>query len=81
MATLMASMKNKSPQATSMEYVLPALLVEHAGEAVPRAILLMLTREVDMHIQRSAQKTGSIRRPLPRNSRRCRIPFPAPARA
>jgi len=35
---------------TSMEYLLLALLVEHAGEAVPRTVLLTLTRKVDMHI-------------------------------
>jgi hypothetical protein len=50
-----------------MEYLLPALLVEHAGEAVPRAILSMLTRKVDMHIQRLRRKLGGIRRPVHRN--------------
>ena len=43
---------------TSMEYVLLALLVEHAGEAVPRAILLTLTRKVDMHIKGLRRKLG-----------------------
>jgi DNA-binding response OmpR family regulator len=43
---------------TSMEYVLLALLVEHAGEAVPRAIFLMLTRKVDMHINGLRRKLG-----------------------
>ena len=58
MEALMASIKNKSPQATSMEYVLLARLVEHAGEAVPRAILLRLTRKVDMHIKGLRRKLG-----------------------
>jgi two-component system phosphate regulon response regulator PhoB len=43
---------------TSMEYVLLALLVEHAGEAVPRAILLTLRRKVDMHIKGLRRKLG-----------------------
>ena len=43
---------------TSMEYLLLAVLVEHAGEAVPRAILLTLTRKVDMHIQGLRRKLG-----------------------
>ena len=43
---------------TSMEYVLLALLVEHAGEAVPRSILLTLTRKVDMHIKGLRRKLG-----------------------
>jgi hypothetical protein len=32
-----------------MQYRLLALLVEHAGEVVPRPILLILTPTVDMH--------------------------------
>jgi len=43
---------------SSMEYVLLALLVEHAGEAVPRAILVTLTRKVDMHIKGLRRKLG-----------------------
>ena len=57
MEALMASIKNKSPQATSMEYVLLALLVDHVGEAVPRAILLTLTRKVDKWIWPSKRAT------------------------
>jgi DNA-binding response OmpR family regulator len=44
---------------TSMEYLLLALLVGHAGEAVPRTNLLTLTRKVDMHIQGLRRKLGA----------------------
>jgi len=37
---------------TRTEYRLMALLVEHAGEIVPRPILLMLTPTVDAHLWR-----------------------------
>ena len=57
MEALMTSMENRSPQATSMEYVLLALLVDHVGEAVPRAILLTLTRKVDKWIWPSKRAT------------------------
>ena len=44
---------------SSMEHVLLALLLGHAGEAVPRAILLTLTRRVDMHIKGLRRKLGA----------------------
>ena len=44
---------------TRMEYRLLALLVEHAAEVVPRPILLMLTRKVDMHIKGLRRKLGA----------------------
>jgi DNA-binding response OmpR family regulator len=34
------------------------LLVEHAGEVVPRPILLMVTRTADMHMRRLRKKLG-----------------------
>jgi DNA-binding response OmpR family regulator len=51
---------------TPNEYSLLALLVQHAGEVVPRAILMRLlgyapesrTRTVDTHIQRLRKKLG-----------------------
>ena len=43
---------------TRMEYRLLALLVEHAGEVVPRPILLMLTPTVDVHLWRLRKKLG-----------------------
>jgi DNA-binding response OmpR family regulator len=42
-----------------LEYRLLALLVEHAGEVVPRPILLMLTPTVDAHLWRLRKKLGS----------------------
>jgi DNA-binding response OmpR family regulator len=51
-----------------MEYRLLALLVQHAGEVVPRAIIMTQvwgyapdrrTRTVDVHIQRLRQKLGA----------------------
>jgi two-component system phosphate regulon response regulator PhoB len=44
---------------SSTEYVLLALLVWHAGEAVPRTNLLTLTRKVDMHIKGLRRKLGA----------------------
>ena len=44
---------------TRTEYRLLALLVEHAGEVVPRPILLMLTRTVDVHLWRLRRKLGA----------------------
>ena len=43
---------------TRMEYSLLALLVKHAGEVVPRPILLKLTGPVDVHIWRLRKKLG-----------------------
>ena len=43
---------------TRMEYHLLALLVEHAGEIVPRPTLLMLTPTVDVHFWRLRKKLG-----------------------
>ena len=43
---------------TSIQYLLLALLVEHAGEVVPRATLLTLTRKVDMHIRELRKRLG-----------------------
>jgi two-component system KDP operon response regulator KdpE len=43
---------------TRMEYRLLALLVKHAGEVVPRPILLKLTGPVDVHIWRLRKKLG-----------------------
>jgi len=43
---------------TRTEYRLLALLVEHAGEVVPRPILLMLTPTVDVHLWRLRRKLG-----------------------
>jgi DNA-binding response OmpR family regulator len=43
---------------TRMEYRLLALLVEHAGEVVPRPTLLMLTPTVDAHLWRLRKKLG-----------------------
>ena len=51
---------------TPIEYSLLALLVQHAGEIVPRKILMQLlgyapesrTRTVDAHIQRLRKKLG-----------------------
>jgi len=51
---------------TPIEYRLLALLVQHAGDIVPRAILMQLlgyapekrTRAVDVHIQRLRKKLG-----------------------
>jgi DNA-binding response OmpR family regulator len=39
-----------------MEYHLLALLVEHAGEIVPRPTLLMLAPTVDVHLWRLRKK-------------------------
>ena len=41
-----------------MEYRLLAVLVEHAGEVVPRPILLRLTGPVDVHLWRLRKKLG-----------------------
>jgi DNA-binding response OmpR family regulator len=41
-----------------MEYHLLALLVEHAGEIVPRPTLLMLTPTMDVHLWRLRKKLG-----------------------
>jgi DNA-binding response OmpR family regulator len=43
---------------TRMEYRLLALLVEHAGEVVPRPTLLKLTPTVDVHLWRLRKKLG-----------------------
>ena len=43
---------------TRMEYRLLAVLVEHAGEVVPRPILLRLTGPVDVHLWRLRKKLG-----------------------
>jgi DNA-binding response OmpR family regulator len=43
---------------TPMEYGLLALLVQHAGEIVPRPDLLMLTPMVDTHLWRLRRKLG-----------------------
>ena len=43
---------------TPMEYRLLALLVQHAGEVVPRQILLKLTGTVDVHLWRLQKKLG-----------------------
>jgi DNA-binding response OmpR family regulator len=43
---------------TRMEYSLLELLVEHAGEVVPRRALLMLTPTVDVHLWRLRKKLG-----------------------
>ena len=43
---------------TPMEYRLLAVLVEHAGEVVPRRTLLMVTPTVDAHIRRLRRKLG-----------------------
>lgn len=40
------------------EFRLLAVLVEHAGEIVPRPLLLMRTRTADMHIRRLGKKLG-----------------------
>jgi hypothetical protein len=66
---------------TPVQYRLLALLVTHAGEVVPRPILLMLTSTVDMHLSRLRKKLGIILRPAHRNRYRRWIPFPATAGA
>jgi len=66
---------------TRTEYRLLALFVEHAGDVVPRRVLLMLTPTVNVHLRRLRKKTRSIRRPVHRNRLRDRIPLPARARA
>ena len=43
---------------TSVEFRLLALLVQHAGEIVPRSILLTLTPTVDAHVWRLQKKLG-----------------------
>ena len=43
---------------TSVEYRLLALLVQYAGEIVPRPILLTLTPTVDAHVWRLQKKLG-----------------------
>ena len=43
---------------TGMEYGLLTLLVEHAGEVVPRRVLLMLTPTVDVNLWRLRRKLG-----------------------
>src|SRR5436190_5985666 len=57
---------------TRKEYELLALLVENAGEAVPREVLLMRiwgygdgvrTRTLDVHIRRLRKKLGSYSQP------------------
>lgn len=60
-----------------MEYRLLALLVERAGEVVPRPILLRLKGTVDVHLCRLRKKTRHILRPAHRNRHLCRLPFPA----
>ena len=52
---------------TRMEYRLLALLVEHAGEVVPRPILLKLKGTVDVHFWAAAQKIRHILRLAHRN--------------
>ena len=57
---------NRRLSLTPKEYCLLALLVQHAGEIVPRKILMQLlgyapesrTRTVDTHIQRLRKKLG-----------------------
>ena len=46
---------------TRMEYHLLALLVEHAGEIVPRPILLKLTGTVDLQLWRLRRKLARYR--------------------
>jgi DNA-binding response OmpR family regulator len=41
------------------EFRLLAVLMEHAGEVVPRPLLLMRTRTVDLHIRRLGRKLGT----------------------
>jgi hypothetical protein len=69
-----------------IEYRLLALLVKHAGEVVPRAIILkqILGRcagysqaEGGSPHPRGAEKTRGLWRPIHRNGRRGRVPFPA----
>ena len=43
---------------TRMEYRLLVLLVEHAGQVVPRPMFLMLTPTVDAHLWRQRKKLG-----------------------
>ena len=43
---------------TRMEYRLLALFVEHAGDVVPRRVLLMLTPTVDVHLWRLRKRLG-----------------------
>ena len=64
---------------TSVEYRLLAILVQHAGEIVPRPILLTLTPTVDAHVWRLQKKTRGICLPVHRRGRR-RIPFPTHAK-
>jgi DNA-binding response OmpR family regulator len=46
---------------TRMEYRVLALLVEHAGEIVPRPILLKLTGTVDLQLWRLRRKLARYR--------------------
>ena len=43
---------------TRTEYRLLALFVEHAGDVVPRRVLLMLTPTVNVHLRRLRKKLG-----------------------
>jgi DNA-binding response OmpR family regulator len=43
---------------TRMEYRLLAILVSHAGDIVPRSILLKLTGPLDVHLWRLQKKLG-----------------------
>jgi DNA-binding response OmpR family regulator len=41
---------------TRMEYLLLVLLMQYGGEVVPRPILMIVTRAVDMHIRKLQKK-------------------------
>jgi hypothetical protein len=71
---------------TRKEYDLLALLVQHAGEIIPREALLMQvwgysaeirTRTLDVHVRRTAQETGRLCRSIHRDDLRYRIPLSA----
>ena len=49
---------NKTLNLSRMEYLVLELLVQRAGAVVPRLILLVLTRAIDMYIRRLQRRLG-----------------------
>jgi DNA-binding response OmpR family regulator len=49
---------NKILNLSRMEYLVLSVLVERAGVVVPRPVLLVLTRAVDMHIRQLQRRLG-----------------------
>ena len=75
---------------TRKEYDLLALLVQHAGEIIPRDALLfrvwgyggeIRTRTLDVHVPPAEEKAGQLCGPVHRNDFRHWIPFPTVSRA